>query len=290
MADDQAHIVGIDHIQLAMPTGQEDTARRFYSGLLNIPEVPKPPELAKRGGVWFENGLVKVHLGVDPNFHPAHKAHPGLLVRDLKALVLKLREAGVAVSEAEALPGYDHVYAADPFGNRLELMERVIEVREERPADVAAIRDVNNRAFGQDLEGKIVDALRSNGAALLSLVATLNNRVVGHIMYSPISVGGKIGAALGPMAVLPQHQNRGVGSKLVEAGNRKIKDLGYSFIIVLGHSNFYPRFGFAPAGNHGIQCEWEVSDDAFMLLVLDAEKMRGVSGVAKYRDEFSSAM
>jgi catechol 2,3-dioxygenase-like lactoylglutathione lyase family enzyme len=122
---DQTHILGIDHIQLAMPAGQEDTARTFYSGLLNIPEVPKPPELDKRGGVWFENGLVKVHLGIDANFRPALKAHPGLLVRDLKALVCKLRESGIAVSEAEPLPGYDHVYTADPFGNRLELMQRV---------------------------------------------------------------------------------------------------------------------------------------------------------------------
>ena len=166
----------------------------------------------------------------------------------------------------------------------------MIEVREERPADIPAIRDVNDRAFGQDVEGKIVDALRSNGAALLSLVATMNERVVGHIMYSPISVAGTIGAALGPMAVLPEHQHQGVGSKLVEAGDRKIKEQGYPFIIVLGHSNFYPRFGFTPAGNHAIQCEWEVPDDVFMVLVLDAEKMRGVSGVAKYRDEFSSAL
>jgi len=165
----------------------------------------------------------------------------------------------------------------------------VIEIREERPGDVAAIRDVNKRAFGQDQEGKIVDALRSNGAALLSLVATLDDRVVGHIMYSPISVARKImGAALGPVAVLPEHQRQGIGSKLVEAGNRKIKDQGCPFIIVLGHSNYYPRFGFMPASNHGIKCEWEVPEDVFMLLVLDQEKMQGVSGLAKYRHEFSS--
>ena len=121
----QSHVEGIDHIQLAMPPGQEDTARTFYSGLLNIPEVPKPPELAKRGGVWFENGFVKVHLGIDSDFHPARRAHPGLLVRNLRTLVRKLRESGVNVSEGEVLPGYDHVYTADPFGNRLELMERI---------------------------------------------------------------------------------------------------------------------------------------------------------------------
>jgi catechol 2,3-dioxygenase-like lactoylglutathione lyase family enzyme len=116
-------IEGIEHIQLAMPAGQEDTARGFYSGLLEIPEVPKPADLAKRGGVWFESGQVKVHLGVDPDFRPARKAHPGLLVRNLRELVRRLRVAGIEVVEAEPLSGWDHVYIADPFGNRIELME-----------------------------------------------------------------------------------------------------------------------------------------------------------------------
>ena len=119
------YIEGIDHIQLAMPAGQEETARVFYSGILEIPEVPKPPELAKRGGVWFESDQVKVHLGIDPEFHPARKAHPAFLIRDLSALVCKLRESGIQVIEAEPLEGYNHVYIADPFGNRLELMEPV---------------------------------------------------------------------------------------------------------------------------------------------------------------------
>ncbi len=165
----------------------------------------------------------------------------------------------------------------------------MIEIREERPDDVAAIRDVNKLAFGQDQEANIVDALRSNGVALLSLVATLNDRVVGHIMYSPLTVDDKVtGAALGPMSVLPEHQRRGIGSKLVEAGNRKLKDSGCPFIIVVGHENYYPRFGFRPAGALGIRCEWEVPADVFMLLVLDQVKMHGVSGLAKYRHEFSS--
>ena len=117
------YIDGIEHVQLAMPAGQEDAARRFYSGLLGIPEVPKPPDLAKRGGVWFENDRVKVHLGIDPDFRPARKAHPGLLVRNLNELIRNLRVAGVEVVEAEPLAGYFHVYIADPFGNRIELME-----------------------------------------------------------------------------------------------------------------------------------------------------------------------
>ena len=165
----------------------------------------------------------------------------------------------------------------------------LIDIREERPDDVAAIRDVNRRAFGQDREANIVDALRSNGAWLLSLVAVLDGQIVGHIMYSPITIDqGLIGAALGPMAVLPEHQRQGIGSKLVAAGNQKIQNAGWPFIIVLGHANFYPRFGFQPASIHGIRCEWDVPDEAFMLLILDKAKLYGVSGLAKYRYEFST--
>jgi putative acetyltransferase len=107
----------------------------------------------------------------------------------------------------------------------------VIEIREERPDDVTAVRDLNRRAFGQEQESNIVDALRTNGAALLSLVATLNDQIVGHIMYSPVIIGGNIrGTALGPMAVLPEYQRQGIGSKLIEAGNQKLKDAGCPFI------------------------------------------------------------
>src|SRR5262245_3848503 len=101
-------IVGVDHVQLAMPPGREDEARRFYTGLLGIPEKAKSAELAKRGGAWFESDAVKVHLGVDPDFRPARKAHPALLVSDLRSLVARLREAGVDVID-DALAGYHRV-------------------------------------------------------------------------------------------------------------------------------------------------------------------------------------
>jgi putative acetyltransferase len=130
--------------------------------------------------------------------------------------------------------------------------------------------------------------LRANGAALLSLVAALDDQVVGHIMYSPVLVGEVAAAALGPMAVLPQHQRQGIGGKLVEAGNRKLKESGCPFIIVVGHPNFYPRFGFTPASTCGITCEWEMPDDVFIVLALDDSKMAGVSGLARYRPEFST--
>jgi putative acetyltransferase len=163
-----------------------------------------------------------------------------------------------------------------------------IEIREERTGDEAALRDLNARAFGQDLEGRIVDALRANAATLLSLVATLDGRPVGHILYSPASVGEVIGAGLGPMAVLPEFQRMGIGSRLVEAGNRHLKAAGCPFIIVLGHADFYPRFGFTPASARAITCEWDVPSEVFMLLVLNETTMQGVSGLAKYRPEFSS--
>ena len=116
-------IEGIDHVQLAMPAGGEPAAREFYGRLLGLPEVPKPPELQKRGGAWFEKGEVRIHLGVDPDFRPARKAHPGLRVRDLAALVSALRETGCEVSEDDSLPGTRRFFVSDPFGNRLELIE-----------------------------------------------------------------------------------------------------------------------------------------------------------------------
>lgn len=116
-------VVAIDHVQLAMPAGGESAAVGFYQGLLGIPEVAKPAHLAARGGCWFERGVLKVHLGVEADFRAARKAHPALVVRDLPALVSRLRDAGVAVRDDEPLEGYERVYVDDPFGNRIELLE-----------------------------------------------------------------------------------------------------------------------------------------------------------------------
>lgn len=114
---------GIHHIQLAMPEGGEDAARRFYGGLLGLTELPKPPRLAARGGVWFRLGAQELHLGVESNFAPARKAHPALHWSGLAALREELREGGVLVREEEPLPGFRRFYADDPFGNRLEFLE-----------------------------------------------------------------------------------------------------------------------------------------------------------------------
>jgi catechol 2,3-dioxygenase-like lactoylglutathione lyase family enzyme len=116
-------VQAIDHVQLAMPAGGEAEAVAFYEGLLGIPHVPKPPHLAVRGGCWFEDGPLKVHLGVEPDFRPARKAHPALRVGDLPALRARLEAAGCRIVDDEPLAGHDRCYVDDPFGNRIELLE-----------------------------------------------------------------------------------------------------------------------------------------------------------------------
>lgn len=115
----------IEHVQLAMPEGKEEEARRFYAGVLGLAEVPKPANLAKRGGCWFQNETVKVHLGVMQDFRPAPKAHPAFLVDDLSTLRTRCDAAGVACIEDQPLEGFARFYILDPFGNRIELMERL---------------------------------------------------------------------------------------------------------------------------------------------------------------------
>lgn len=119
-------IYAIDHVQLSMPKSEEDKARAFYVGLLGFDETPKPAELAGRGGVWFEQGQVRLHLGVEADFHPLRKAHPALLVDDLATLILHLQTNGCEVDISQPpLDGYRRAHVLDPFGNRLELMEKL---------------------------------------------------------------------------------------------------------------------------------------------------------------------
>jgi len=115
----------IDHVQLAMPIGGEDQARAFYQDILGLPERAKPGTLAARGGCWFEDGSLKVHLGVDPDFRPARKAHPAFLVDDLAGLIARLAAGGRPIVEDIPIEGHTRVFTQDPFGNRIELIELV---------------------------------------------------------------------------------------------------------------------------------------------------------------------
>ena len=167
-------------------------------------------------------------------------------------------------------------------------------IRKEKPQDMEAVREVNIQAFGQPQEASIVDKLRKNCDNLVSLVAILENRIVGHILFSPAIIEANNitieGMGLAPMAVLPEYQRQGIGSAMVRKGIEKLKEKGCPFIIVLGHPGYYPRFGFERTCKYGIRSTWDVPDEAFMIMILDPSAMKGVSGRAKYRPEFDEAM
>jgi putative acetyltransferase len=167
-----------------------------------------------------------------------------------------------------------------------------MKVRKERPADVEQIRAVNAKAFGRDAEADLVDALRESGVRFLSLVAERDGDIVGHILFTPVElVGGSRDlklAGLGPMAVTPERQKQGIGSRLVEAGMQACREAGYDAVIVLGHPAYYPHFGFAPASNFGIRSEYRVPDEVFMLLELNPGALEGNQGLVRYHDAFKN--
>jgi len=164
-------------------------------------------------------------------------------------------------------------------------------VRPEKPEDVPAIRVVNEQAFGRAAEADLVDALRRNGKAILSLVAEDNGRIVGHILFSPVTIQSNetelTGAGLAPLAVVPDRQNQGIGSMLVEEGLRRLREAGHRFVVVLGHPNYYPRFGFFPASRFNIKSEYDVADEVFMAMELQAGALQDQSGIARYQPEFN---
>jgi hypothetical protein len=121
-------LAAVDHVQLAAPAGSEAELRRYYVGTLGMTEIPKPPVLAARGGCWFGAGAVQLHLGIEADFRPAKKAHPGLRVTDIEAYAARLKSRGASVTWDEDLPGYRRFYSEDPVGNRLEFLEPVATV------------------------------------------------------------------------------------------------------------------------------------------------------------------
>jgi putative acetyltransferase len=163
-------------------------------------------------------------------------------------------------------------------------------IRRERSEDIAAIRQVNEQGFGRPNEADLVDVLRARGKTVLSLVAAESDRIVGHIFFSPVTIesGDRTFLAVGlaPMAVLPERQRCGIGSRLVKAGLEVCRNAGYDCVVVLGHPEYYPRFGFVPAIRYGIRSKYEVPDAAFMILVFREEVLRDGAGIVKYQPEF----
>jgi putative acetyltransferase len=165
-----------------------------------------------------------------------------------------------------------------------------IAVRSERDGDADQIRLVHERAFGGPAEADIVDALRGSVGAL-SLVAVVDDRIAGHVLFTPVHIDGVSphGAALGlaPLAVLPERQRLGVGSALVRAGLDACRSHGCGIVVVLGHSEYYPRFGFVPASTAGLACEFPVPEEAFMVLELKPGTVAATRGTVRYHPRFS---
>ncbi|MEG4149172.1 N-acetyltransferase [Microcoleus sp. Pol12B5] len=166
-----------------------------------------------------------------------------------------------------------------------------MDIRTEKPEDLEAVRNINIAAFGRENEANLVDKLRGI-ASTFSFVAVDSDRLVGHIFFSPVVVEGKCSRnvsilGLAPVAVLPEYQRQGIGTLLIREGLKQCARSGFQAVVVLGHPDFYPRFGFIPASRKSLKCEYDVPDEAFMVLELDSGALQDCSGTVKYRSEFS---
>ena len=164
-------------------------------------------------------------------------------------------------------------------------------IRTEEASDRAAVYAVNASAFETEAEAKLVDALREQADPLISLVAVDGDTVVGHILFSPVthSVNPELRLmGLAPMAVAPDHQRQGIGSALVRAGLERCRNLGSDAVVVLGHPDYYPRFGFVLSTRFGIRSEYDVPDDVFMVIEFKPGALRNAPGVVRYHPAFAA--
>lgn len=170
----------------------------------------------------------------------------------------------------------------------------MLTIRSETPEDRADIHHVNVKTFGQESEAELVKKLRNRGMLIVSLVALSDVQVAGHIAFSPVTVKSEDSSfqaiALGPMTVLPEYQRKGIGSQLVRAGLEECRHLGHAIVVLVGHPDYYPRFGFMPARSKGIECEFEVPDEAWMLLELRGGALSGGRDTVTFQPEFREAM
>jgi len=165
-----------------------------------------------------------------------------------------------------------------------------MRIRPETEADRAAVRAVNEAAFETPAEAVLVEALHGKDIGLVSLVAEVDGKVVGHILFSPVSLterGHLNFMGLAPMAVVPNYQRKGIGSALVRQGLARCKDLGCCAVVVVGHPEYYPRFGFVPASRYALRCEYDVPADVFMVAELEAGALNRASGLVRYDGAFA---
>ncbi len=163
-------------------------------------------------------------------------------------------------------------------------------IRTEKTEDIDRIGEINIKAFGAESEADLVNALRKSGIPLISLVAEEDKTVIGHIMFSPVTIDNSCPdisvSGLAPMAVLPDFQRKGIGSLLVKEGLKQCEQAGYSAVVVLGHPEYYPRFGFVPSVTYNIKSEYDVPEDVFMIMELTAGSLTDCHGTVKYHKCF----
>jgi putative acetyltransferase len=168
-----------------------------------------------------------------------------------------------------------------------------IKIREEQPSDFQDVWDLNAAAFETEVEANLVNVLRESGVSYISLVSEQNGRIIGHILFTPVVLEGDDSglrlAGLAPMAVIPNLQRQGIGSRLVAEGIKRCQSAGFDAIVVLGHPGYYPRFGFVPSVNYNIVSEYDVPDEAFMILELSKGCLKKKHGKIKYHEAFSDA-
>lgn len=183
-----------------------------------------------------------------------------------------------------------------PKQNQSEIIHNSLKIRQETEKDYSEITTVNDSAFSQKNEGILIEKLRQTEKFIpgLSLVAELNDEIIGHILFYPVVVQSATSRfytlSLGPMAVAPEYQRKGIGSQLVIEGLKEAKKLGHKSVIVLGHSDFYPRFGFKPASQWNIRAPFDAPDEAFLALELVEGELKGKSGTVEYPEEFNEAI
>jgi putative acetyltransferase len=181
----------------------------------------------------------------------------------------------------------------DVFAARVRYYSLMITIRKEKPEDIPGIRYVLVQAFPRDDEAELVDALRRRNVVTLSLVATVDEQITGHVLFTPVRVESPEetfeAIGLAPLAVAPRSQKQGIGSGLVRAGLEELRCTGHDVVFVLGHPDYYTNFGFVSSVNYGIRYEGVVPDNVFLAVELRKGALAGRSGIVKYQPEFGVA-
>jgi putative acetyltransferase len=170
----------------------------------------------------------------------------------------------------------------------------LLQIRQETAEDIVSVHNINAEAFKREEEAVLVDKMREHGVLAISLVAVENGTLVGHIAFSAVEITSEqqsfSGLTLAPVAILPAYQNRGIGSMLVKAGLEECRKLGYEIVFLVGHPEYYPRFGFVPVKAKGFECEYEVPDEAWMVIELREDALEGRQGKVTFQPEFKEAV